>query len=64
MNNKKIRRSREDVIFDIVLFIILTLIFVIVAYPLYFIIISSVSDPKAVAGGKVIFYLIGLRGGF
>ena len=61
MNNKKIRRSREDVIFDIVLFIILTLIFVIVAYPLYFIIISSVSDPKAVAGGKVIFYPIGLN---
>ena len=61
MNNKKIRRSREDVIFDTVLFIILTLIFVIVAYPLYFIIISSVSDPKAVAGGKVIFYPIGLN---
>lgn len=61
MNNKKIRRSREDVIFDIVLFIILTLIFVIVVYPLYFIIISSVSDPKAVAGGKVIFYPIGLN---
>lgn len=49
MHTKKIRRSREDVIFDAVLFIILTLIFIIVAYPLYFIIISSVSDPKAVA---------------
>ncbi len=61
MHTKKIRRSREDVIFDAVLFIILTLIFIIVAYPLYFIIISSVSDPKAVAGGKVIFYPIGLN---
>ena len=61
MHTKKIRRSREDVIFDVVLFIILTLIFIIVAYPLYFIIISSVSDPKAVAGGKVIFYPIGLN---
>lgn len=61
MHTKKIRRSKEDVIFDAVLFIILTLIFVIVAYPLYFIIISSVSDPKAVAGGKVIFYPIGLN---
>ncbi len=61
MHTKKIRRSREDVIFDAVFFIILTLIFIIVAYPLYFIIISSVSDPKAVAGGKVIFYPIGLN---
>lgn len=61
MHTKKIRRSREDVIFDAVLFIILTLIFIIVAYPLYFIIISSVSDSKAVAGGKVIFYPIGLN---
>lgn len=61
MHTKKIRRSKEDVIFDAVLFLILTLIFVIVAYPLYFIIISSVSDPKAVAGGKVIFYPIGLN---
>ena len=61
MHTKIIRRSREDVIFDVVLFVILTLIFIIVAYPLYFIIISSVSDPKAVAGGKVIFYPIGLN---
>ena len=61
MHTKKIRRSKEDVIFDAVLFLILTRIFVIVAYPLYFIIISSVSDPKAVAGGKVIFYPIGLN---
>ena len=61
MHTKKIRRSREDVIFDVVLFVILTLIFIIVAYPLYFIIISSVSDPKAVAGGKVIFDPIGLN---
>ncbi|MGN0315054.1 MAG: carbohydrate ABC transporter permease [Fusicatenibacter sp.] len=59
--NKKIRRSREDVIFDTVIFIILTIIFLIVAYPLYFIIISSVSDPQAVAGGKVIFYPVGLN---
>lgn len=56
---KKIKRSREDVIYDAVIFVILTLILIIVAYPLYFIIISSISDPKAVAGGKVIFKPIG-----
>ena len=58
---RKIRRSKEDVIFDSVIFVILTVIFLVVAYPLYFIIISSVSDPGAVAGGKVIFYPVGFN---
>lgn len=52
---KAIGRSRSDVIFDTVNFILLTIIFLSVAYPLYFIIISSFSDPKAVAGGDVAF---------
>lgn len=56
---KKIRRSREDVIYDTVIFIILTLLLLIVAYPLYFIIISSISDPKAVSAGKVVFVPVG-----
>ncbi len=51
---KKVKRSREDVIFDSIIFVILTVIFLIVAYPLYFIIISSISAPEAVAGGKVV----------
>ena len=53
------KRSREDVIYDVIIFFILTLVFLIVAYPLYFVVISSFSDPVAVAGGKVIFYPIG-----
>lgn len=52
-------RSLDDKIFDAVTFIILTLIFVIVAYPLYFIIISSISDPKAVAAGEVVLFPVG-----
>lgn len=52
-------RSTEDKIFDAVLFVLLTLVFLIVAYPLYFIIISSISDPIAVAGGEVTFFPIG-----
>ncbi len=51
---KKVKRSREDVIFDSIIFVVLTVIFLIVAYPLYFIIISSISAPEAVAGGKVV----------
>lgn len=56
---KNIKRCKEDVVFDVILFIILTVILVIVAYPLWWVIISSFSDPKAVSGGQVIWYPIG-----
>ncbi|MDY2937168.1 MAG: carbohydrate ABC transporter permease, partial [Fusicatenibacter sp.] len=47
--------------YDTVIFIILTVLLLIVAYPLYFIIISSISDPTAVAGGKVVWRPIGIN---
>ncbi len=56
---KTIHRSRSDVIFDTVIFIILTLILVIVAYPLWWVIISSFSEPAAVNGGKVVWLPVG-----
>lgn len=52
----KISLSRADKIFDIVNYFILTLVLLIVAYPLYFIVIASVSDPVAVYAGKVTFW--------
>ncbi|WP_394923321.1 carbohydrate ABC transporter permease [uncultured Robinsoniella sp.] len=59
---KKFRQqSATDKFFDISLFIILTIILIIVAYPLYFIIISSISDPKAVASGMVSFLPVGIN---
>ena len=58
---KKGRQGLEDKIFDAVSFVILTLVFLIVGYPLYFIIISSISDPQLVASGQVTFYPKGLN---
>jgi putative aldouronate transport system permease protein len=63
-NTKAVKRSRysaqrrclEDKIFDAVTFGLLTIIFVVVAYPLYFVIISSISDPVKVSAGQVIFF--------
>jgi putative aldouronate transport system permease protein len=52
-------RSRVDLIFDICLYIILGIVFVIVAYPIYFIIISSVSLPSAVSTGQVTLWPVG-----
>lgn len=61
---KNIRRCKEDVIFDVIIFIILTVLLLIVAYPLWWVIISSVSDPAAVSGGQVVWHPVGftLRG--
>lgn len=56
---KKMKRCKEDLIFDIVIFIILTVVLVVVAYPLYWVIISSFSDPAAVSGGDVLWKPIG-----
>jgi putative aldouronate transport system permease protein len=51
-----VRRSREDVIFDAIVFVSLTALFIAVAYPLYFVLISSISDPIRVAAGEVLWY--------
>ena len=59
MKTKPVKRCRDDVIFDTVIFIILTLILFVVAYPLYWVIISSFSDPTAVSAGKVLLRPIG-----
>ncbi|MBR5382671.1 MAG: carbohydrate ABC transporter permease [Clostridia bacterium] len=58
-NHTKIRRIRSDLIFDITVNAILALLLLIVAYPLWFVIIASVSDPTAVSFGKVIVWPVG-----
>jgi putative aldouronate transport system permease protein len=45
-----------DIAFDLVVYTLCILIFIIIAYPLYFIIIASVSDSTLVATGKVTLF--------
>ena len=52
----KIRLSRADQVFDAVNYVLLTLCLLLVAYPLYFIVIASVSDPTAVYAGRVVLW--------
>jgi putative aldouronate transport system permease protein len=52
----KIGLTRADRAFDIMNYAILTLCFLLVAYPLYFIVIASISDPVDVNAGRVILY--------
>lgn len=47
---------RGDRLFHFFIVLFCVLIFMMVAYPLYFVIIASVSDPTAVSTGKVVFW--------
>lgn len=49
-------RKKSDLIFDVFLFFTCLLVFFIVAYPIYFIIIASVSDSTLVSTGKVLLF--------
>ncbi len=55
---KGVTRSRADKAFDVMDYILLTIGFLMVAYPLYFVLIASISDPIAVYEGRVILYPI------
>ena len=56
MNSKIKKRSAGDRFFYIVNAIFLTFLAIVILYPVYFIIIASISDPDAVLGGQVCLY--------
>lgn len=47
------RRSKEDLVFDIANVAMLTLALILVLYPLYFIVIASISNPDKIYAGEV-----------
>lgn len=53
MATKTIHSTRADKVFDTFNYIFMTLLLIVVIYPLWFIIIASFSDPNAVNGGRV-----------
>jgi len=55
------RRSRGDRIFDAVNLILITIFFIIMLYPLYFVIIASISDIHQVGLGNVIWRPVGIN---
>lgn len=54
-------RNKADLVFDIFNYIILGVIGIMVLYPLYFIVIASVSDPVAINNGQLSFLPVGLN---
>ncbi len=64
MNTNFKNQGMKDKIFILIVYALLVLIFVIVAYPLIYIVSASFSDPQAVISGKVVFFPVSptLRG--
>lgn len=56
MTNSVMKETRGDKIFNVINCLFLGLMALIILYPLYFIIIASISDPDAVLAGKVVLY--------
>lgn len=55
------QRSKADIIFDVFNYIVLGIIGLLVLYPLYFIVIASISDPVAINSGKVWLFPQGIN---
>ncbi|HIV90752.1 MAG TPA: carbohydrate ABC transporter permease [Candidatus Eisenbergiella stercoravium] len=55
------KKSKSDKAFDLALIFISLLIMIVIAYPLYFVIIASFSQPEAVLNGKLRFLPIGFN---
>lgn len=57
----KIKRSKEDLIFDVFIYVLLGIFLLIVAYPLYFVVLASFSEVGMVNRGEVVFWVKGFN---
>lgn len=51
----KIKKSKEDKIFDVIIYTIAAILILITLYPMYFIVIASISDAGLVSSGQIMF---------
>lgn len=58
---KKIKKSRADRLFDFFLYLIAAVIILLVLYPMYFILIASISNPSEVSAGNILFLPKGIN---
>lgn len=61
MVQNKIKKSREDKIFDFIIYTVSALLVLITLYPMYFIVIASVSNPTDVSSGNIVFWPKGIN---
>ena len=48
--------TKGDKVFDVINIIIMIILCVIIAYPLYYVILASITDPRVVNTGKLLFF--------
>ncbi len=53
---RHVRKLKSDRVFDVVLYAVAIFSVIIALYPMYFIVIASISDPNLVASGEILFY--------
>ena len=53
-------KSKEDKIIDTIIYILMAIVLIITLYPLYFVVIASISEPNLVNTGRVILYPKGI----
>ncbi len=59
MKTRAIQHTRNDKVFLFINTLLLTIFLIIIFYPLWLVVISSISDPTAVTAGKVVILPIG-----
>lgn len=57
----KVKKSRNDKIFDFFLYLIGFILIIIMLYPMYFILIASISNPADVSAGNIMFLPKGIN---
>lgn len=56
MNVKRIKRNSGDLVFDTVNTVICVILFIVILYPIIFVISASISDPLAVLQGRMVLF--------
>lgn len=57
----KIKKSRGDIVFDVINYTVFTLFMLLCVFPFYYVVINSISANNLVDTGKVMFYPIGVH---
>lgn len=57
----KVKKSKSDRIFDFFLYLIAAIIVIIMVYPMYFILIASISNPTDVSLGNIVLFPKGIN---
>lgn len=59
MKAKRKKQTWDDVLFDVIITVLAVVLMVIFIYPLYYLVIASLSDVNAVVSGQVKFWFVG-----